>query len=360
MADRRNAAPRVAFLLIAPSGYFKAAIDHLAHCYGHQVLVIARDHSEEAPFEVREIGGTPVISRGSLSDREVMSRVVEFSPNLIFVAGWTDRAYVATANKLGRCAVSVLGLDNQWRGTVRQYLGSLWLRAARRRYPQFAWVPGRPQLEFAKRLGYSADRIRAGLYPGAVKDPLTETGEFQGNVDKRFIFVGRYVEHKGIALLIEAFRRASAVRAGWELVCAGTGPLAGRLPSVPGVRHLGFIQPAQMLDIFRMRGVFVLPSTSEPWGVVVQEFASSSHPLICTTAVGAATQFLLDGVNGRLVEAGNVEVLCNALIEVMSKTESELREMACESARLGKEPNIQTWCEVVCELAGLDPESLGP
>jgi len=36
------------------------------------------------------MGGTPVISRGSLSDRGVVSRVAEFSPNLIFVAGWLD------------------------------------------------------------------------------------------------------------------------------------------------------------------------------------------------------------------------------------------------------------------------------
>lgn len=358
MVDRRSPSRRVTFLLNEANGYFKAAIDHLAQYYGHEVLVIAHDPTREAPFERREMGGTPVISRGSLSDCGVVSRVAEFSPNLIFVAGWTDRGYLAAANRLQRSAVSVLALDNQWRGTLRQYLGSLWVRAARYRYPQFAWVPGVPQVEFARRLGFAADRIRTGLYPGAVKNPLAETGVFEDGVDKRFIFVGRYVEHKGIVILVEAFRRASSLRPGWELVCVGTGTLARRLPLVPGVRHLGFVQPEQMPDIFRMRGVFVLPSTFEPWGVVLQEFASSGHPLISTTAVGAATQFLVDGINGRLVEAGNVQDLCNALVDFMGKTATELREMAHESTRVGKEPNVQTWCEVVCELAGLDPASV--
>ena len=59
--------------------------------------------------------------------------------------------------------------------------------------------------------------------------------------------------------------------------------------------------------------VFALLSRHEPWGVVVNEAAASSLPLVLSDRVGAAHDLLRDGENGFLVPAEDVEAAADAL-----------------------------------------------
>jgi glycosyltransferase involved in cell wall biosynthesis len=143
-----------------------------------------------------------------------------------------------------------------------------------------------------------------------------------------FLYVGRLVQEKGIANLIDGYSiyRSSSTKP-WDLIVVGTGPMADRVTNVPGVKYLGFIEPNALPAVFRDAGCLLLPSLWEPWGVVVHEAAAAGLPVICTHACGASTAFVRDGMNGAVI-ATTASALATALTEFTGKTAEERNAMS--------------------------------
>ena len=62
-----------------------------------------------------------------------------------------------------------------------------------------------------------------------------------------------------------------------------------------------------------MADVFVLPTYSDPWGLVINEAMASGLPIISSTAAGAAKDLVHHGKNGYLFEAGDIERLAKQI-----------------------------------------------
>jgi len=111
----------------------------------------------------------------------------------------------------------------------------------------------------------------------------------------------------------------------------------------PNIKHFGFVQPDDLLDILQDTGVFVLPSYKEPWGVVVHEMAVAGYPMICSDKVGAATRFLEPGKNGIIFKSGDKQALKTALLQLMNTSEIKLIEMGEHSHQLGMSHTPEIW-----------------
>jgi glycosyltransferase involved in cell wall biosynthesis len=96
------------------------------------------------------------------------------------------------------------------------------------------------------------------------------------------LFLSRIHRKKGVAELLDAWRALAL--ADWELVLAGPDEerlLTGAdLP--PGVRYAGSVDGAAKLQLMQQARVFVLPSYSENFGVVVAESLMAGVPVITT------------------------------------------------------------------------------
>ena len=77
--------------------------------------------------------------------------------------------------------------------------------------------------------------------------------------------------------------------------------------------------------------VFVLPSRSEPWGMVLNEAAAAGLPLVATEAVGAAHDLIEPGANGFRVPVNDVAALAEALRAL--EADAELRRAYGERSR---------------------------
>jgi glycosyltransferase involved in cell wall biosynthesis len=141
-----------------------------------------------------------------------------------------------------------------------------------------------------------------------------------------FVFVGRFIPEKNLLGLIEGFRlyRQAAGANAWDLVLVGAGPQEEALRkqvaagAVPGVVFAG---PRQLEDLPRYYGrakCLVLPSSSEPWGLVVNEAMASSLPVIVSTRCGCAVELVRDGANGFVFEPTDVRQLAALLRKVSS------------------------------------------
>jgi glycosyltransferase involved in cell wall biosynthesis len=60
----------------------------------------------------------------------------------------------------------------------------------------------------------------------------------------------------------------------------------------------------------------VLPSTSEPWGLVVNEALSYGCPVVVSNVCGCVPELVIDNVTGFQYQVGNVDQLAHRMISV--------------------------------------------
>jgi phosphatidyl-myo-inositol dimannoside synthase len=102
------------------------------------------------------------------------------------------------------------------------------------------------------------------------------------------LFVGRFVEKKGLAFL----RQLAALRPGWQWWFAGWGTPGPLDPESWGLQQVRVWQGRQgesLAELYRMADVLVLPSYGEGFPLVVQESLACGTPAVISaeTAAGA-------------------------------------------------------------------------
>ena len=141
--------------------------------------------------------------------------------------------------------------------------------------------------------------------------------------EPRFLYVGRLSIEKGLQDLFAAFCiiHKKFPKARLELI--GAGPLAETLKRRAadiGMTHAISFPGSKSLDeiaaLFQTCTAVVLPSHSEPWGLVINEALSYGCPVVVSSACGCLPDLVLDGVTGYSFEVGNVDALANALDSV--------------------------------------------
>jgi glycosyltransferase involved in cell wall biosynthesis len=105
------------------------------------------------------------------------------------------------------------------------------------------------------------------------------------NTDQ-FLFIGRLVPEKNIEFLIKGFSEYPY----FKLLIIGSGPLKQQLESIAG-SNVTFIEHIDNQDLgyYYSNGCsFILPSVSEPWGLVVEEALQFRCPVIVSNKVGCS------------------------------------------------------------------------
>lgn len=309
--------------------------------------------NKEAPFQFEISPQVHVYERNDYDDKKLLQLAEKIKPDAILCSGWIDKGYLNVCRAFSSSAVNILTMDNKWQGTARQYAACLFARFSLKPVFKYIWVPGEQQKIYARKLGFRPGQIRTGFYsadlPQFDSQYLANRAAKQNHFPHRILYVGRYYDFKGVNELWAAFERVKAETASdWELWCVGTGDL---VPArFEGIRHFGFVQPADLHTFIRDCGVFVLPSIVEPWGVVVHEFAAAGFPLLLSKNVGAAGAFLQEGQNGFSFDAADTEQLAGCIRKMINLGDKELFAMGECSHELGLKISPRTWAETLHSL----------
>ena len=205
-------------------------------------------------------------------------------------------------------------------------------------------VCGRLGVDYFRRYGYNAENVFVSPYepdyeqirqmPQATRDAVAGRYELRPG-RRRLVFCGRLIPAKRPDLALGAFIAIAQKRPELDFVIIGDGQLRKQLESmVPPeladrVRFTGFISdPAQIGSVYMLSDVFILPSTYEPWAVVVNEAAAAGCVLVATSVVGAAHELIRDGYNGRLVPPENLPALTEALLDATDPERIDERKAA--------------------------------
>lgn len=341
---------KVVFLYTEIAGYFLACVEELSKSC--DVLIVRWPVNKEAPFNFSSQSTVKIIDRNEYAESDLTKIVHEFQPDIVVCSGWLDKGYLKIAKSFLKKIPVVVSLDNHWTGSIKQRIASLLSPFYLKNRFTHAWVPGQPQEIYARKLGFGSN-ILLNFY--CADTPLFNKifeHTFSGKKEKfphRFLYVARYVEHKGIFEMWKAFSEFSQeTNSDWELWCLGTGDQWENRMLHPKISHLGFVQPNEMEKYIQQSGVYILPSKFEPWGVSLQEFAVCGFPLLVSDKVGSATKFLKE--NGIQFEAGNVEEIKNAFKIMASKSDTKLLEIGSKSHTLGMTLTPADWTKNLLSL----------
>ncbi|MET0179917.1 MAG: glycosyltransferase family 4 protein [Novosphingobium sp.] len=227
-----------------------------------------------------------------------------------------------------------------------------------------AIVAGARQRAYLGLLGFRRRRIVPG-YDTVDTDRVRAMGAAAEAVpfaERRFAFVGRFVDKKALPFLIAAYRRYRdlAGPAAHDLVLVGGGEeepavraLIDTNDLAPWVEITGFVQADEVARRLAAALALVLPSREEQWGLVVNEALALGLPVVVTEPVGARDALVRNLVNGFVVEPGSVESLARALLALSD--EETWRRMGAASAARAELGDTERLADAVEVLAGAPP-----
>jgi glycosyltransferase involved in cell wall biosynthesis len=341
----------VLFLYTELADYFLKCCEELSKSC--QVNIVRWPVNKEAPFQFQYSGKIKIYDKKDFDFGGLKKLVSEINPDIIVCSGWVDKDYLKITKTYFKKIPTMLTCDTRWKGSSKQYLAIILSRFFLLNTFSHAWVPGESQASYARKLGFKEKMIKRGFYccdlPKFNSIYNKQVVQKERDFPKRFLYVGRYYEFKGINDLWNTFIELQSEEPNsWELWCLGTGSVEPA--KHPKIKHFGFVQPSDLEPILAQTGVFVLPSRFEPWGVVVQEYAAAGFPMVISEAVGANEAFLEKGQNGYSFPAENMAKLKEELKKVINLGSKELILMARESHRLAQKISQADWANTVLEL----------
>ncbi|MBV6627768.1 MAG: glycosyltransferase [Rivularia sp. (in: Bacteria)] len=209
-------------------------------------------------------------------------------------------------------------------------------------------VPGKAQKDYLVDLKAREDRIY--IAPNAVDSNFftceTQRYRQQKPVWKEklgmdgcvIIYVGRLIDEKGIPELLKAFTKLSGNKQ-VTLVIVGDGSRSQNYHSytqqhkLDNVVFAGFQTQSALPQYYGIADIFVFPTRSDPWGLVLNEAMAAGLPIVCSDAAGAATDLVVNGKNGYLVPMGDIEKLSQAL-QILLEDESLREKMGLYSQEI--------------------------
>jgi glycogen(starch) synthase len=297
---------------------------------GHEVVVLTRrDPPDLAPES--ELGGVRILRFpfGQALERRDIEAVAaaraavvalkrEFRPDVVHVFGPSaDLIFHRLSGRGTPTLVSLhspISLDLEARDALlgRAVQDADWLTGCS------AWM-----LE-SLRQRLPVARSFSSVIPNALPTPAVPASPASFE-PPRVLMIGRLTASKGFDLGLQAVARVLSAHPGLRLTVAGDGQQRGELERQAQILGLGevvefpgWVDPEQVPELISASSVVVMPSRSEPFGLVALQAAQMQRALV-GFAVGGLPEVVSHGVTGLLARRENVEELAEHLGRLLAE-----------------------------------------
>ena len=165
--------------------------------------------------------------------------------------------------------------------------------------------------------------------------------------NKNFIFVGRLINYKNLFLFLDSFHAAQTQSfEDWGIIILGDGELKTDLERYvleKNIKNIHFqkgVSWQKVPEYLALSDVLVLPSYSEPWGLVVNEAMACGLPVVVSEKCGCAIDLIKNGENGFTFSPNDAKQLTTHLLKFMNK-EVDLKRMSLISEEIIQEYSPQ-------------------
>jgi glycosyltransferase involved in cell wall biosynthesis len=338
--------------------------------------------SAEYDWKASQVGGVKRIALNDqgasrdLSTEEFQKRLFhvfdDYKPEVLVVPGWGYRGALMALRwgLLHRAPVICMSESTQWdeaRNPIKE-----WIKRRIIGLFSAALVGGTPHRAYMQELGMPLDRIFLGYdavdngffeTEGAVTDAKQRLGQPRlkskggsGDLLNRkspfLLASARFIEKKNLPRLLRAyamyrgkaqekakFERLKAINetasgsiAPWDLILLGDGHLRPELEKLRShlgledcVQMPGFKQYEELPAYYALAGAFIHASTTEQWGLVVNEAMASGLPVLVSNRCGCASDLLRESENGWTFDPTNEEQIADLMLRIASDEDARER-----------------------------------
>lgn len=284
---------------------------------------------------------------GDLSAKQIIHRVNEaldqLRPQAVAIPGWNDCWSLAALSWCQKHATPAVMMsettawddDRKW-----------WKEAIKRRVVRLCsagLVGGEAHAEYLGQLGMDRRKIFLGYdvvdndhFAGGAAKARSEAPAARKRYElpeKYFLASARFIEKKNLIRLVEAYARyrQSAEKSRnenqksdiWDLVLVGDGALKSTILALRASLRLdnfvhlpGFRQYDELPAHYGLAGVFIHSSTTEQWGLVVNEAMAAGLPVLVSDRCGCAADLVQAGRNGFTFDPHQPELLSDLMARV--------------------------------------------
>jgi glycosyltransferase involved in cell wall biosynthesis len=295
------------------------------------------------------------------------------TPDVVAVNGWNNFGSLVAANCcMDRGIPMVVMSESARQDEARTW----WKEIIKRRIVDFysaALVGGQRHVEYLVELGMPRERIFTGydvvdndyfaqraieirdshLRRSSLRSRFGGVGGYGGQAafeirkeyglpEDYFLASARFIEKKNLPSLIRAYAEYREKWKGdtpWDLVLLGDGPLRETLNAQLSTLNLhshvhfpGFKQYDELPVYYALANAFVHASTTEQWGLVVNEAIASGLPVIVSDRCGCAPELVQD--NGFAFNPMDEHELASLLFKMAKLSDDERKRLGDASYRI--------------------------
>src|SRR5438093_4875098 len=288
--------------------------------------------------------------------RAFWSALEQANPDVVAVNGWNDFGSLVAADCCVRRGIPMVVMSES---AGQEEPRTWWKEMIKRRVVgvySAALVGGQRHVEYLVELGMPRDRIFTGYdvvdnayfhrRAEEVRSQKSDVRKQYGLSENYFLASARFIEKKNLPTLIRAYAayRQKSEASGnppWDVVLLGDGPLREALNSQLSTLnlhahvHLPGFKPYDELPVYyALAKAFVHASTTEQWGLVVNEAVASGLPVIVSERCGCVPE-LVRG-NGFTFDPIDERELPSRLLQIASLSDDERRSLGDASYRIAE------------------------
>lgn len=285
----------------------------------------------------------PKTRQEGLRARQAYAELLDrYQPSVVFHGGCYDIPFMRSIARdtVARGIASILMSDS----TAADHPRRVWTEAAKRWLLRGAYTgaicAGSRSRAYLLSLGFDdrmiwngVDAVDNGHFSKGADDARSDSVQHRTrlNLPQEYVLcVARHSEEKRIDILLHACALAFRERSNCSLVLCGSGPLseelrrlAASLSMTDRVHFVGWTPYGELPYYYGLAAVSVLPSVSEPWGLVVNESLAAGTPVITSEICGCVPELVRRGVSGSTCIPGDTHSLATALQRALERSASE-------------------------------------
>lgn len=189
-------------------------------------------------------------------------------------------------------------------------------------------------------LRYNCDSHRVWYVPNGVEEQFFLSRDYSDRVAPRLLFVGQWLDHKGIFYLRDAFEALALTLPDIQLTIAGCAVGPEQVKSLfrasfqDQITVIPRVERANMPGVYAQHDLFVFPSLVEGMPLVLLEAMAAGMPIVTTETCGMM-DVIQDDINGILVPSADAQALVEAVLRLSGGAELRRRlgRAAQETAR---------------------------
>ena len=362
---------RVAVIFHRVGPYHCARLEAAARQCDVTAIELVAETQDYAWSPVKDTGGYSRLTLFTSGDTRTMSVKQVFGrtenalqncrPDAVAIPGWSDKGALAALRwcmETGTPSILMsesTALDEsrvRWREWIKERIARLYSTAL---------VGGQRHVDYLAELGMPRKQIFTGYdvvdnehfrqKAVEVRNQRSEVRQKYGLPENYLLGSARFIKKKNLPTLIRAYARYRQLAGNrddgeritdnrpWDLVLLGDGPLRETLNSqlstlnLHGHVHLlGFKQYDELPVYYALAKAFVHTSTTEQWGLVVNEASASGLPVIVSSRCGCVPELVQD--NGFTFDPMNQQELASRLFEMASLSDDERERLGDASRRI--------------------------